>query len=41
MIFYPAIIGWTLFGTWLANIIIRTKRLEEKQLEELELQLSE
>ncbi|MEM1328708.1 MAG: cytochrome c biogenesis protein CcsA [Bacteroidota bacterium] len=39
MIFYPAIIGWTLFGTWLANVIIRAKRLEEQQMETLEMEL--
>ncbi len=25
MIFYPAVIGWTLLGTWIANIIARTE----------------
>lgn len=33
MIFYPAIIGWTLFGTWVASLLIRIKRLEAQELE--------
>ncbi|WP_262710639.1 cytochrome c biogenesis protein [Echinicola rosea] len=28
MVFYPAIIAWTLLGIWLANLRIRAKRLE-------------
>lgn len=32
-IFYPAIIGWTLLGTWLASLRIRTRRIED-QLDE-------
>ncbi|MDN3204341.1 cytochrome c biogenesis protein CcsA [Algoriphagus sediminis] len=27
MVFYPAIIGWTLFGAWIATIRIRTRRI--------------
>jgi heme exporter protein C len=28
MIFYPAIIGWTLLGTWLATLRVRARRIE-------------
>jgi heme exporter protein C len=28
MVFYPAIIGWTLLGIWLLNISIRIKKLQ-------------
>ncbi|WP_040489604.1 cytochrome c biogenesis protein CcsA [Indibacter alkaliphilus] len=28
MVFYPAIIGWTLIGTWLATVRVRLKRVE-------------
>lgn len=34
MIFYPAIIGWTLIGVWMAQILYRADRLEEKILED-------
>ncbi len=34
MVFYPAIIGFTLLGAWLANLAYRYLRLEEKHLEE-------
>lgn len=30
LVFYPIIIGWTLFGWWIATIKSRTKTLEEK-----------
>lgn len=30
MVFYPAIIGWTLLGVWMANLLFRTFQLEEK-----------
>ncbi len=30
MVFYPAIIGWTLLGTWLAIVRVRLKRVERK-----------
>lgn len=33
MVFYPAVIGFTLIGVWLSQIYFRFKRLEEKQLE--------
>lgn len=29
MVFYPACIGWILFGTWIATLRIRTKKIEE------------
>jgi heme exporter protein C len=28
IIFYPAIIGWTLLGTWIATIRVRIRRVE-------------
>lgn len=28
IIFYPAIIGWTLLGTWIATLRVRTRRIE-------------
>jgi heme exporter protein C len=31
MVFYPAVIGWTLFGYWIADLSIRYKKLEIKQ----------
>ncbi len=31
MVFYPAVIGWTLIGFWLADLHIRTKLLERKK----------
>jgi heme exporter protein C len=31
MVFYPAVIGWTLIGFWLADLHIRTKQLELKK----------
>ena len=33
MIFYPAIIGWTLLGFWVSNLLFRTEYLTEKLLE--------
>ena len=30
MIFYPAVIGWTLFGLWVSQILFRIKRLRER-----------
>jgi heme exporter protein C len=33
MVFYPAIIGWTLLGFWIAGLRIRIKKLEQ-QIEE-------
>lgn len=28
MVFYPAIIGWALFGTWIATVRVRMRRVE-------------
>lgn len=33
MVFYPAIIGWTLLGYWIATIYYRALNIEEKYLE--------
>lgn len=33
MVFYPAVIGWVLFGFWLADIGLRMKKLEIKNEE--------
>ncbi|MEN0003234.1 MAG: cytochrome c biogenesis protein CcsA [Bacteroidota bacterium] len=33
MVFYPAIIGWTLIGLWIANLFYRTKQLEHRLLD--------
>ena len=30
MVFYPAIIGFTLLGIWIGQIILRLRRVEEK-----------
>jgi heme exporter protein C len=30
MVFYPAIIAWTLMGTWMATVRIRLRRIERK-----------
>ncbi|MCG8476133.1 MAG: cytochrome c biogenesis protein [Cytophagales bacterium] len=35
MVFYPAVIGWTLLGAWLAQLNARTQQVEE-DIEELE-----
>jgi heme exporter protein C len=31
-VFYPAIIGWTLLGVWIASLKVRLKFLKEKTL---------
>jgi len=33
MIFYPAIIGWTLLGYWIASLVYRFTRLREQHLD--------
>ena len=33
LVFYPAIIGWTLFGVWVAQLVYRANRLRERILE--------
>ncbi|MCH7401345.1 cytochrome c biogenesis protein CcsA [Belliella kenyensis] len=30
MVFYPAVIGWTLLGTWMSLIRVRLKRIERR-----------
>lgn len=30
MVFYPAVIGWTLLGVWIVNLKVRMKNLQEK-----------
>lgn len=30
MIFYPAIIGWTLFGAWIATVRVRIRRVDRE-----------
>ncbi len=34
MVFYPAIIGWALFGFWIANLVYRTNQIKERLLEQ-------
>lgn len=34
MVFYPAVIGWSLLGIWIASIRVRIKALKEKLEEE-------
>ena len=34
MIFYPSIIGWTLIGLWIANLLYRTDLLQHQLLDE-------
>lgn len=34
MVFYPAIIGWTLLGVWMANLLYRMEALREKLYDE-------
>ena len=33
MVFYPAIIGWTLFGVWVSHLVYRVNRVKEHYLE--------
>lgn len=30
MVFYPAVIGWTLLGLWMTTLLFRMKRIQEK-----------
>jgi heme exporter protein C len=32
MVFYPAVLGWTLLGAWITNIKIRTEMIREKNI---------
>lgn len=34
MVFYPAIIGFTLLGLWISSLAIRTRRLEDRYFEQ-------
>jgi len=31
MVFYPAVIGWTLLGTWISTLRVRVRNLENKE----------
>lgn len=33
VVFWPAVIGWTLLGVWITTLSMRLKKLEEKKLE--------
>jgi heme exporter protein C len=33
MVFYPAVIGWTLIGLWISNLKFRIKKIEHAKLE--------
>lgn len=33
LVFYPAVIGWTLLGYWIANLGIRSKILHQKRID--------
>ncbi|MBC8110398.1 MAG: ABC transporter permease, partial [Verrucomicrobia bacterium] len=35
LVFYPAIIGWTLLGLWLASLRVRVKVLQRKISEKI------
>ncbi len=32
MVFYPAVIGWSIMGFWISDLMIRYKKLEDKQI---------
>jgi heme exporter protein C len=40
MVFYPAIIGWTLLGTWISTVRVRLRRIERKLEDKLINQVS-
>jgi heme exporter protein C len=40
MVFYPAIIAWTLLGTWISTVRVRLRRIERKLEEKLLNQVS-
>lgn len=40
MVFYPAIIGWTLLGTWMSIVRVRLRRVERKLEDKLINQVS-
>ena len=33
LVFYPAVIGWTLIGYWIADLAIRKELIKQKQLD--------
>lgn len=33
MVFYPAIIGWTLIGVWVASLVVRAEKIKNQLLE--------
>ncbi|WP_209332030.1 cytochrome c biogenesis protein CcsA [Lunatimonas salinarum] len=35
MVFYPAIVGWTLLGAWVSTVRVRLRRMERKMEENL------
>ncbi|HUQ97110.1 MAG TPA: hypothetical protein VM010_05565, partial [Chitinophagaceae bacterium] len=35
MVFYPAILGWTLLGVWIVSLKVRLAYLKEKKLASL------
>ena len=35
LVFYPAVIGWTLLALWISNLLYRTRRLEDLREEEM------
>jgi len=32
MVYYPAIIGWTLLGIWIASLQVRLTKIKDKTL---------
>ena len=32
MVFWPAVIGWTLLGTWITSLLIRINLIKDKNL---------
>lgn len=34
-VFYPAVIGWTLFGFWISNLLVRVFKIRAKMMDEL------
>jgi heme exporter protein C len=30
LVFYPAIVGWALLGTWISSVRVRLRRVERK-----------
>lgn len=36
MVFYPAVIGWTLIGSWIASLMYRSNKIEEQLMDQWE-----